>query len=231
MDARRRRGRRHACATPASASRPTSSTAIFEMFTQVDRVARALAGRPRHRPHAGQAAGRDARRHRRGAQRRRRARQRVRRAPAGRVDRARGRATAAAPPRRAAPRAPHRILVVDDNRDAASSLAMLLEIDGHRDASSRTTGPAALEAAEQHRPDVVLLDIGLPGMNGYEVGRAHPPRAVGHGADAHRADRLGPGRGPAPLARGRLRRHLVKPVDPPALLALLDEPRAKMSAD
>jgi PAS domain S-box-containing protein len=63
-----------------------------------------------------------------------------------------------------------RVLVVDDNRDAAESLAMILELTGHEVALAHD-GPAALEAAERFTPDLVLLDIGMPGMNGYEVAR------------------------------------------------------------
>ena len=64
----------------------------------------------------------------------------------------------------------HRILVVDDNRDAASSLATLLQITGHETFTSHD-GLAAIEAAKKHRPELVLLDIGLPTLNGYEVCR------------------------------------------------------------
>jgi CheY-like chemotaxis protein/two-component sensor histidine kinase len=65
---------------------------------------------------------------------------------------------------------PSRVLIVDDNVDSAESLAMLLNLTGH---SVRTAhdGPSAIEAAREHRPDVVLLDIGLPRMDGYEVAR------------------------------------------------------------
>jgi len=65
---------------------------------------------------------------------------------------------------------PRRILVVDDNVDAAESLSMLLEALGH-DIRMAHTGPAALEAALDFGPDLVLLDIGLPGWSGYEVAR------------------------------------------------------------
>jgi PAS domain S-box-containing protein len=61
-----------------------------------------------------------------------------------------------------------RILVVDDYRDVAESLAMLLEIDGHQ-VSICNEGPAALEIARTERPDIILLDIGLPEMSGYSV--------------------------------------------------------------
>jgi PAS domain S-box-containing protein len=63
-----------------------------------------------------------------------------------------------------------RFLVVDDNEDSASSLAMLLSIDGH-EVQVAHDGIAAVEAAESFGPDVVLLDIGLPRLNGYEACR------------------------------------------------------------
>jgi two-component system CheB/CheR fusion protein len=62
------------------------------------------------------------------------------------------------------------VLVVDDNTDAAESLAMLLGISGH-EVRVVHTGPDALEVAEDFRPEVVLLDIGLPGLDGYGVAR------------------------------------------------------------
>ncbi len=63
---------------------------------------------------------------------------------------------------------PRRVLIVDDNEDAANSLAMILQLGGHETASVYTAVDA-LERAAVFRPDVVLLDIGLPGMDGYEV--------------------------------------------------------------
>ncbi len=64
----------------------------------------------------------------------------------------------------------HRILIVDDNVDAAETLAMVLRQNGH-DVRTTYDGPSALELAPGYRPDVVLLDIGLPGMDGYEVAK------------------------------------------------------------
>jgi two-component system CheB/CheR fusion protein len=61
-----------------------------------------------------------------------------------------------------------RILLVDDNHDVAESLAMLLEFDGHQVLIAHE-GTTALEIARAERPDVILLDIGLPGMSGYSV--------------------------------------------------------------
>jgi PAS domain S-box-containing protein len=63
-----------------------------------------------------------------------------------------------------------RVLVVDDNVDAATSLVTLLEASGH-DVRAAHDGPTSLEAAQGFRPDVVLLDIGLPGLDGFEVAK------------------------------------------------------------
>jgi CheY-like chemotaxis protein len=68
----------------------------------------------------------------------------------------------------AKPTTGHRVLVVDDNRDGAESLGLLLRRIGH-EVRIEHDGPSAIEAAEQFDPRVVLLDIGLPKMNGYEV--------------------------------------------------------------
>jgi len=65
---------------------------------------------------------------------------------------------------------PARVLVVDDNRDAAESIAMLLRLNGH-EVQIAFDGLEAIAAAERQPPTVVLLDIGLPGMDGYEVAR------------------------------------------------------------
>jgi len=65
---------------------------------------------------------------------------------------------------------PFRILVVDDNHDAAESLAMLLQLSNHETVTAYN-GPQAVDVARRLRPRAVFLDIGLPGMNGYEVAR------------------------------------------------------------
>jgi len=80
----------------------------------------------------------------------------------------------AEPSRPAAQRAPtaaRRVLVVDDNADAAESLAELVGLLGHS-VEVAFDGPSAIAKARQHRPNVVLCDIGLPGMTGYDVARA-----------------------------------------------------------
>jgi PAS domain S-box-containing protein len=118
----------------------------------------------------------------------------------------------------------HRVLVVDDNRDAASSLALLLQIAGH-ETSRAHDGPSALEAAEKERPEVILLDIGLPTLNGYEVCRrirAQPWGASvvlialtgwGQEEDRRRSHEAG------------FDGHVVKPVEYAELMTLLDRLR------
>jgi two-component system CheB/CheR fusion protein len=79
------------------------------------------------------------------------------------------RARTAPPPGTKSPvKEPRKVLVVDDNVDGAEALTLLLRILGH-DVRTSFDGPSALEVAREFVPDVVLLDIGLPGMNGYEV--------------------------------------------------------------
>ncbi|HEX7779880.1 MAG TPA: response regulator, partial [Vicinamibacterales bacterium] len=67
-------------------------------------------------------------------------------------------------------RAGRRILVADDDHDSAESLAMLFELMGH-DVRAAHDGLAAVEQADVFRPDLIVLDIGMPGIDGYEVCR------------------------------------------------------------
>jgi two-component system CheB/CheR fusion protein len=79
--------------------------------------------------------------------------------------------------REAGPRVPRRVLVVEDNDDAAESMRLLLELQGHEVQVERT-GSEAVPAAEAHPPEIVLCDIGPPGgMDGYAVASAlkHDP--------------------------------------------------------
>jgi CheY-like chemotaxis protein len=113
-----------------------------------------------------------------------------------------------------------RILVVDDNRDAAESLATLLGLTGHETRVAHD-GSEAVEAAEAFRPDVVLLDIGLPKMSGHDAARCIRERPWGKGMvlvaltgwgqehDRRRSQEVG------------FDHHLVKPVDPAALMRLI----------
>lgn len=77
--------------------------------------------------------------------------------------------------------APLHILVVDDNRDTADALAWLLHSLGH-EARAAYDGPSALVAVERHAPDVVIQDLGLPGMNGYDIARRMRQLAAGRQA-------------------------------------------------
>lgn len=113
-----------------------------------------------------------------------------------------------------------RVLVVDDNVDAAESLATLLEMSGH-EAHLAHDGAQGLTVAEHLRPDVILLDIGLPKMNGHDVARRI--RAAGWGREMVLVALTGWGQ---EEDRRRSRdvgfdHHLVKPVDVAALMRLL----------
>lgn len=65
---------------------------------------------------------------------------------------------------------PHRVLVIDDNADAADMLSVILTCLGH-EARFATSGPAGIELARAFRPDIVFVDIGMPLMNGFDVAR------------------------------------------------------------
>jgi PAS domain S-box-containing protein len=113
---------------------------------------------------------------------------------------------------------PRRILLVDDNRDLAESLAALLHLSGHEVALA-ADGASALRTVEAWRPDVALIDIGLPGMNGYEVARrlraqgctARLVAVTGYGGREDREQSQDAG----------FDDYFVKPIDPAALDQLL----------
>jgi len=71
-----------------------------------------------------------------------------------------------------------RVLIADDNRDAADSLALMLQMSGHTVAVAYS-GPEALAAALRERPEALILDIGMPGMTGYELARRVRQQAWG----------------------------------------------------
>ena len=116
----------------------------------------------------------------------------------------------------------HRILLADDNRDALDSLATLLQCDGH-EVHTAGTALRLWKSPRECRPDVVLLDIGMPKLDGYEVARrirAEPwgKAAVlialtgwGQDEDRRRSREVG------------FDSHLVKPLDPDALSAMLSK--------
>ncbi len=114
-----------------------------------------------------------------------------------------------------------RILLADDNRDAAESLAIILRLEGH-DVELAHDGATAIRAFEKRRPDVALLDIGMPEASGYEVARrirATPEGAAvvliaitGWAQDSVRAQSRAAG----------FDHHLTKPVEPATLIELLE---------
>lgn len=122
------------------------------------------------------------------------------------------------------PAAGLRVLVVDDNVDAAESLALLLQAWGH-DVRTAHDGPGALDQAARFRADVVLLDVGLPGMSGHDIARrlrempeyrtAVMAAMTGYGSEDDR--RLS--------AEAGMDHHLVKPVEPDRLQKLLADIR------
>ena len=117
------------------------------------------------------------------------------------------------------------VLIVEDRPDTAQSWVDLLTLGGHTTRVA-SCGPDALSSAQTETPDVVLLDIGLPGMDGWEVARrlradasGRPPFIIamtGRGtvSDHHRSEGAG------------IDLHLVKPVDPVALIQLLNQFRS-----
>ncbi|MDB5892153.1 MAG: multi-sensor hybrid histidine kinase [Polaromonas sp.] len=113
-----------------------------------------------------------------------------------------------------------RILVVDDNQDAANSLAMMLELMEHE---TRTVhdGFAALESAASWLPDLILLDIGMPGMNGYEVARRIRRQPWGERMTLFALTGWGQEDDRRKSKEAGFDRHLVKPVDPAELEKLL----------
>jgi CheY-like chemotaxis protein/two-component sensor histidine kinase len=110
-----------------------------------------------------------------------------------------------------------RVLVVDDNRDAATALAMLLQHSGH-ETFVAYDGPAAVAAAEKHRPDVVLLDIGLPGMTGHDVCRQIRQQPWGANIKMIALTGWGQEEDRRKSSEAGFDGHLVKPVELAALL-------------
>lgn len=114
---------------------------------------------------------------------------------------------------------PRRVLVVDDNLDSADTMAELVRIWGY-EVRTAHDGPAALECARSFRPNVVLLDVGLPGMDGYELARRLRAEGLagdllvsvtgyGQEEDRRKAEEAG------------FDHHLTKPVNPDILQRLV----------
>ena len=117
-----------------------------------------------------------------------------------------------------------KILVVDDNVDAADTLTLLLRNEGH-DVHTAYGGGDAIKIADTVKPEVVLLDIQMPRMSGYDLvrelrrhERAPRPLLIAVSAWGAESDKLA-------SRQAGFDHHLTKPVDPGALLALLERPR------
>jgi len=120
----------------------------------------------------------------------------------------------------AAARPRRRILVADDNRDAADSLAVMLRLAGH-EVHVAHDGRAAVEAAGWFRPDVALLDIGMPQLNGYEAARLIRGRPHGRAVVLVAVTGWGQDEDKRRAAEAGFNHHLTKPADPAALETLL----------
>jgi signal transduction histidine kinase/PleD family two-component response regulator len=151
--------------------------------------------------------------------------------PARQVGVAEASAAPAAPePTAARQKAPGRVLVVDDLAASAETLMMLLEMEGF-EVKVASEGVSALKIAEHFRPDVVLLDIGLPGMNGFEV--AHRLRLQPESRDALLIALTGYGEAESRSrsAQAGFDFHMVKPADLGLLLSMVADPQeARRSA-
>jgi PAS domain S-box-containing protein len=118
--------------------------------------------------------------------------------------------------------APLRVLVVDDNRDSAESLSLLLQMVGN-DVSSAYDGEEALQMASTLKPDVVLLDIGLPKLNGYDVARQIRLEPWGSSAMLVAITGWGQAEDKALCREAGFDHHLVKPVDPDLLFQIIQD--------
>ncbi len=113
-----------------------------------------------------------------------------------------------------------RILVVDDNVDGAESLAMLLDFSGHETRTAHS-GPEALGAAREFHPEVVFLDIGLPGMNGYEVAKHFRREPVFNGIVLVALTGWGSAEDKQRSAEAGFDFHMTKPVEAGAMASVL----------
>jgi CheY-like chemotaxis protein len=123
---------------------------------------------------------------------------------------------------RTPPPSGHRLLVVDDNQDAANSLTTLLRLQGH-EVRVAFSGVAALEMTKTYTPDVVFLDIGMPGMDGYEVARRLRQQPGLESVVLAALTGWGQQEDRRRTVEAGFDHHLVKPPEPQALESVLGE--------
>lgn len=117
-----------------------------------------------------------------------------------------------------------RVLVADDNRDAANSLAMLLRMEGH-EVDVVHDGPSAIESIRARKPDVAILDIGMPGMDGYEVARLAREAFANGELTLVAVTGWGQKNDVARAMASGFDHHFTKPLEPSSLAALLEAKR------
>ena len=132
---------------------------------------------------------------------------------------------ATAPIPAASAQTPLRVLVVDDNHDTAESLALLLQLEGH-DVTVAFDGVSALAEAARFQPQAVLLDLGMPGMDGYDVVRELRTREATKSAVILALSGYGQPDDKARAKAAGFTDHLTKPVEPASLLSILKATRS-----
>ncbi|TCG04084.1 hypothetical protein BZM27_43470 [Paraburkholderia steynii] len=113
-----------------------------------------------------------------------------------------------------------RVLIVDDNRDVADSLALILRMHNY-EVRTADDGPSALQVAAAWLPEVILLDIGLPGMSGQDVAKELKALSQTRRSMLIAMTGFGSGEDISQSAEAGFSHHLVKPVDPDMLIGLL----------
>jgi CheY-like chemotaxis protein len=119
-----------------------------------------------------------------------------------------------------------RVLVVDDNEDSAESLALLLRLGGHL-VETAHDGEAALEVADRFQPDAILLDLGMPRLNGYEVCERIRMQPWGQSVLMIAQTGWGQAQDRARTLEAGFDAHLTKPIDP----AVVQEMLLRLKAD
>jgi CheY-like chemotaxis protein len=117
---------------------------------------------------------------------------------------------------------PHRVLIVDDNTDAAETLRLLLESLGGGEVRTASNGADALKTAATLHPDVVLLDLSMPDMDGYELARRMRAESWGKGVLLVALTGWGQDQHRRRSHEAGFDRHMIKPADAEALRAVLN---------